>query len=215
MDRLMIDYLRNRGMGGMNEQEWKHKFKDFMTKYRRNSMGGGSRGMSRNAMRYGEDSFPMERMDDFYRHGKHGEFMEMDDFDRFNKYDMEDDDMYSMMKYMRHSMNEGEHFKDSEAKYLVAEMYHIENGRKHTGEKFDMHKAKEIVERYRGILPTSVTPADVYVAINTQYHDYAELFKTWFGDNIDQKIIESAIVFWFKDADCKAENKVVEYLKEY
>lgn len=30
-----------------------------------------------------------------------------------------------------------------------------------------------------------------------------------------QKIVESAIVFWFKDADCKAENKVVEYLGEY
>lgn len=31
----------------------------------------------------------------------------------------------------------------------------------------------------------------------------------------EQKIVESAIVFWFKDADCKAENKVVEYLGEY
>ena len=212
MDRLMIDYLRNRGMGGMNEQEWKHKFKDFMTKYRRNSMGG-SRGMSRNSMRYEEDNFPMERMDDFYRHGRPGEFMEMDDFDRFNKYDMDDEEMYNMMKYMRHSMNEGEHFSDSEAKYLVSEMYHVENGRKHVGEKYDIHKAKEIIERYRGILPTSVTPADLYVAINTQYHDYAELFKNWFGDNIDQKIIESAVVFWFKDADCKAENKIVEYLR--
>lgn len=56
---------------------------------------------------------------------------------------------------------------------------------------------------------------DVYVAINSQYHDYAELFKNWFGDGIEQKIVESAIVFWFKDADCKAENKVVEYLGEY
>lgn len=213
MDRLMIDYLRNRGMGGMNEQEWKHKFKDFMTKYRRNSMSGGSRGMSRDSMRYREDNFPMERMDDFYRHGKYGEFMEMDDFDRFNKYDMDDEEMYNMMKYMRHSMNEGEHFNDSEAKYLVSEMYHVENGRKHVGEKYDIHKAKEIIERYRGILPTSVTPADLYVAINTQYHDYVELFKNWFGDNIDQKIIESAVVFWFKDADCKAENKIVEYLR--
>lgn len=46
-------------------------------------------------------------------------------------------------------------------------------------------------------------------------HDYAELFKNWFGDGIEQKIVESAIVFWFKDADCKAENKVVEYLGEY
>lgn len=32
-------------------------------------------------------------------------------------------------------------------------MYHTENGRKYSGEKFDMHKAKEICERYRGILP--------------------------------------------------------------
>ena len=94
-------------------------------------------------------------------------------------------------------------------------MYHTENGRKYSGEKFDMHKAKEVCERYRGILPTSATVADVYVAINSQYHDYAELFKNWFGDGIEQKIVESAIVFWFKDADCKAENKVVEYLGEY
>lgn len=39
--------------------------------------------------------------------------------------------------------------------------------------------------------------------------------QNWFGDGIEQKIVESAIVFWFKDADCKAENKVVEYLGEY
>lgn len=123
-----------------------------------------------------------------------------------------------MMRYMRNSMRNsmsGEHFTESEAKYLVADMYHTENGRKYSGEKFDMHKAKEICERYRGILPTSATVADVYVAINSQYHDYAELFKNWFGDGIEQKIVESAIVFWFKDADCKAENKVVEYLGEY
>ena len=30
-----------------------------------------------------------------------------------------------------------------------------------------------------------------------------------------RRFIESAIIFWFKDADCKAENKVVEYLGEY
>lgn len=50
---------------------------------------------------------------------------------------------------------------------------------------------------------------------NSQYHDYVELFKSWFGDNVDQKIIESAIIFWFKDVDCKSRNKVVSYFKEY
>lgn len=37
-------------------------------------------------------------------------------------------------------------------------------------------------------------------------------FKT---SNVDQKIIESAIIFWFKDVDCKSRNKVVSYFKEY
>lgn len=90
-----------------------------------------------------------------------------------------------------------------------------EGGRKYSGEKFDIHKAKEICERYRGVIPVSATPTDVYVAINSQYHDYVELFKSWFGDNVDQKIIESAIIFWFKDVDCKSRNKVVSYFKEY
>lgn len=98
---------------------------------------------------------------------------------------------------------------------LVSDMYHTEGGRKYSGEKFDIHKAKEICERYRGVIPVSATPTDVYVAINSQYHDYVELFKSWFGDNVDQKIIESAIIFWFKDVDCKSRNKVVSYFKEY
>ena len=217
MDRLMIEYLRKKGMSDMNEQEFMSKFKDFMTKYRRNYMRGGS-------MRHGGegDFMPMSRMDDFYmkRHGGTEEFMDMFDsddrlFDRFNRHGMEDDDMYKMMRYMRHSMDGSEHFNESEAEYIVSEMYHTENGRKYSGEKFDMHKAKEVCERYRGILPTSATPADVYVAINSQYHDYAELFKSWFGDGIEQKIVESAIVFWFKDVDSKAGNKIVEYFKEY
>lgn len=71
----------------------------------------------------------------------------------------------------------------------------------------------EIIEKQ--VEKVKEVPADVYVAINSQYHDYAELFKNRFGDGIEQKIVESAIVFRFKDADCKAENKVVEYLREY
>lgn len=29
------------------------------------------------------------------------------------------------------------------------------------------------------------------------------------------KVVESAIVFWFKDADAKSENKLVEYFRGY
>ena len=219
MDELMMyNYLKSKGMGGMSEHEFMDKFKNFMNKYRRNSMRHGYEG----------DFYPVE--DDFYmrRHGSPDEFMDMfgprnERFsDRYNRGmrdsmrgGMRDDDMYRMMRYMRESMRGGEHFDELEAEHLVSDMYHTENGRKYTGEKFDMHKAKEICERYRGVLPTSVTPADVYVAINSQYHDYAELFKNWFGNDIEQKVVESAIVFWFKDADAKSENKLVEYFREY
>lgn len=190
---MMYEYLKRKGMGGMNEHEFMNKFRNFMNKYKRNSMRRD----------IDDDFMPM---DNIRRHGRTDEFMDM-----FGNRESENNDMDRMLRYMRNSMN-NEHFTESEAKYIVADMYHTENGRKYSGEKFDIHKAKEICERYRGILPTSVTPADVYIAVNSQYHDYAELFKNWFGDNVDQKVIESAIVFWFKDADYKNENKVMEYL---
>ena len=45
-------------------------------------------------------------------------------------------------------------------------------------------------------------------------HDYCELFKSWFSDGIEQKIIESAVIFWFKDDDYKDCFKLWNYLKE-
>ena len=93
-----------------------------------------------------------------------------------------------------------EHFNESYAKYIVSKMWHKDiSGRKYMGEKYDISKAKEIYERYRGIIPTSFTYSDVYVAINTQYHSYHCLFTKWFGEDVDYQIIESAIMYWFKD----------------
>lgn len=67
-----------------------------------------------------------------------------------------------------------------------------------------------IDERYKEVLSNDVEPCDVYVAINAQYHDYAKLFEEWFGGNIDNKVFESAITFWFKDVDFDGD-KVWEY----
>lgn len=72
------------------------------------------------------------------------------------------------------------------------------------------YNAHEICERYKEVLPNDVEPCDVYVAINAQYHDYAKLFEEWFGGNIDNKVFESAITFWFKDVDFDGD-KVWEY----
>lgn len=208
MDELMMyEYLNRRGMGGMSESEFRNKFRDFMKRYRRDSMehDGFMSLEDRNYPRRHEDDGFMDVFDS--RSNRFG--------DRFRDSGMRGNDMDRIIKYMRHSMNDGEHFTESEAMDLVSDMYHTEGGRKYSGEKFDIHKAKEICERYRGVIPVSATPTDVYVAINSQCHDYVELFKSWFGDNVDQKIIESAIIFWFKDVDCKSRNKVVSYFKEY
>lgn len=98
----------------------------------------------------------------------------------------------------------------NEAKEVVEQMYHIKDNKKYIGEKYDMNKAHEICERYKEVLPNDVEPCDVYVAINAQYHDYAKLFEEWFGGNIDNKVFESAITFWFKDVDFDGD-KVWEY----
>lgn len=68
----------------------------------------------------------------------------------------------------------------------------------------------ELFGVYKEVLPNDVEPCDVYVAINAQYHDYAKLFEEWFGGNIDNKVFESAITFWFKDVDFDGD-KVWEY----
>lgn len=68
----------------------------------------------------------------------------------------------------------------------------------------------EIAPLTKEVLPNDVEPCDVYVAINAQYHDYAKLFEEWFGGNIDNKVFESAITFWFKDVDFDGD-KVWEY----
>lgn len=37
--------------------------------------------------------------------------------------------------------------------------------------------------------------------------------KSWFGEDIDQKVIEAAILYWFKDDDCKSNSKLWNHFK--
>lgn len=197
-DILMREYLKHKSRG-MSDSEFMRKMKEnFDIRYAR----GRGRGMRDSS--YGDfydDRDYTGMYDDFYinRHNEQGDFM----------------DMPMGMNYGGRNefsrMEQDSHFSEEAARFKVSQMYHTEGGRKYVGEKFDMMKAKEVCERYRGIIPQSATHADVFVAINAQYHDYCELFKAWFGDNIDNKIIESAINFWFKDDDYKGGSKVWKY----
>jgi hypothetical protein len=103
---------------------------------------------------------------------------------------------------------------ESEAKEVVAKMWHYHHDEKDKGEHFSMYKAKEICEMYHDILPSNVKYPEIYVAINAQYHDMGELFKHWFGYNVDSKLIESALVFWFGDVDYPHASKVAKYFKD-
>lgn len=122
------------------------------------------------------------------------------------------DEQIAFLQSQKQAINEayGYHFNEYEAKEVVEQMYHVKDNKKYVGEKYDMNKAHEICERYKEVLPNDVEPCDVYVAINAQYHDYAKLFEEWFGGNIDNKVFESAITFWFKDVDFDGD-KVWEY----
>lgn len=147
-----------------------------------------------------------ERIYDDYHVNRHSDSQLEDMLNDLNADDKE--------KLFRMIVAEDGQMDEGKAKYLVSKMYHTSGGRKYVGEKFDMVKAKEVYERFRGVIPPSATPSDVYVALNAQYHDYCDLFKSWFGDNVDSKIVESAVNFWFKDNDYKGNNKVREYFKE-
>lgn len=78
------------------------------------------------------------------------------------------------------------------------------------GVNMTMPSANKEASKTNPNLTYDVEPCDVYVAINAQYHDYAKLFEEWFGGNIDNKVFESAITFWFKDVDFDGD-KVWEY----
>ena len=46
-----------------------------------------------------------------------------------------------------------------------------------------------------------------------EYKEISPVFEEWFGGNIDNKVFESAITFWFKDALLMLLKKVLKILK--
>lgn len=110
--------------------------------------------------------------------------------------------------------DEKEGFEHEEAKKIVKHMYHSEGSKVLKGEYFSMNDAKEVKERYRGIIPHGVSECDIYVAINAQYHDFINLFRSWFHSGTDHKIVESALIFWFQDEDKPGIQKLKEYFEK-
>lgn len=199
-DMMLMDFLRTNDAHRMSEHEFARKFKEFMSRYDT----GYNRSYSRNMHRDYDDW-------DYNR--------PVPTYDRTMMRHIREDDMYrgypdynrNSYYFSRHSMNK---FTPEDAEYIVNSMYHLENGKKFAGQNYDMHKAEEVYNKYKSVIDSNVSIEDIYVAINAQYHDYSELFKSWFGKNIDNYIIESAITFWFKDTDYNKGHKLQNYFKE-
>ena len=124
--------------------------------------------------------------------------------------------MYSQYEEIeKNDWDEDWHFDGYTAKHLVKNMHHRDaNMNIISGEYFSMERATSVCDTYKRMHHLDVTPEDVYVAINAQYHDYSKLYKSWFGSNVDNKIIESAMCFWFKDEDYNKGSKLMNYFKE-
>lgn len=129
------------------------------------------------------------------------------------EYDRHDWDEYETPHrakgYMRDSIKDSM-IDEHEAKEIVSEMYHYDMNRRITGEHFDMHKANEVHNKYKDQFVSKASVEEVYVAINATYHDFCGVLKTWFGSNIDEKVIMLAVAFWFKDDDYQG-NKLMDY----
>lgn len=128
-----------------------------------------------------------------------------------------DDIISSLTKLNRGIKRKGAHFDEEYAKWQVSTMHHTaDNGKVCKGEIYNYDCAKNVFDKYVRNINSSITVWDVYVAINAQYHDYVRLYSEWFRNinknELDNKIIESAITFYFKDED-SGSTKTWNYFK--
>ena len=180
-DYMLLEYLRNHPSMRKDEHELVDEFKDYMRAKNRRSMRGSR------------------------RHKDYFEDMEHD----YYEWDRDFENIHRAKGYMRDAMHD-DSIDEYEAKEIVSNMFHYDNNKRITGEYFTMKKAEEVIMKYKEHFASKATPEDVYIAINATYHDLCGLFKTWFGPNIDDKIILLAITFWFKDDDYQG-NKIMDY----
>ena len=131
---------------------------------------------------------------------------------RFNDRQVINQEMFGIYSAMRNG------FDVINATYQVCSMYHTKaNGIVCRGEVFTVEDAKAIYDKHVRNINREITYWDVYVAVNAQYHDYVRLYQDWFPnlteEQLDEKVIYSAINFWFKDEDAGT-GKVWNYFKE-
>lgn len=122
-------------------------------------------------------------------------------------------DMFWDFMRRQHEAFYGHHFDEKFARWQVSQMYHkTADGKECKGEHWTMEEAEEVYNRHKSKFPSDTTVADVYVALNGNFHDKVELFKKWNPEKFEEIIIDDAIVFYFMDCDWKSDGKVWDYM---
>ena len=106
----------------------------------------------------------------------------------------------------------GPHYNECFAREDVAEMHH-KNAKGETikGEHWNMEQVNAAIKGMN--IPGNANAWDVYVALNANWHDKESKFSEWFGDKLEQRIIEDAINYYFLDADAP-EGKMWLYIND-
>lgn len=115
-----------------------------------------------------------------------------------------------------HEMMYGKHFDREYAEWQVEQMHHKCGDKMHKGEHWSHEETTQVMQKYRPMLSPEITPCDFYVALNAQWHDYHCWLRGIYAteEEVDLAIIESAVVFWFKDEDYDGNDKVWVYFRK-
>lgn len=154
-----VPYETDHDVRARSRRDYMHeRINDFLAR------GGRGRGRSSRS--------PMNRIGyrtyDTYedeRYNEDGRRYEHDGYDRrYREHRGYDDDERQLLMGMLgvgYDDDEDEHFNKQEAKQIVDGMYHVKDGKKYVGEKYDMRKAEEVCEKYKHKLEGDVDVADM------------------------------------------------------
>lgn len=94
----------------------------------------------------------------------------------------------------------GPHYNEPFARKDVASMHHKNaKGEIIKGEHWNI---EQVTTAAKGLsVPSTASLWDVYVALNANWHDKEVKFAEWFGQDVEKRIVEDAISFYFNDAD--------------
>lgn len=125
------------------------------------------------------------------------------------------DEYWEIMR-KTHEMMFGKHFDKGYAEWQVSQMHHIgDDGREYKGEHWSITAASTVMQQYRGRFPADYNEYDVYVALNSHWHDTICTAKRHFSsiEDAEKYVIDEAIAVWLNDSDWGSNDKVWSYFR--